>query len=251
MNLCEKSGIRVLIVMNAILVLIAFGQSPRDAPTVRLTSEDIAHSQIEYSKYFLSPKSDCKVDDTILRHEGRRPNTIISMRWVSRLELQHRLEYWRSWQKDTTIKWGKTRSEATEELAYFDNNVAVYEHTIRRLDYPASAAGDYDVWRVWLEPEKGKALYNLVVNEFPKSFLVLDEPEDDSICVIIRYVKDGDLWAKHFYVSSRIGVHTVLYHARQGGIDCKGWHHRDVRLAMPEWLETELKYSRSLWGPVQ
>lgn len=251
MNSYRKSRIKALIVINAILVLIGFGQSPRDANSVRLTPEDIARHQIEYSKYFLSPKSDCKLDDSILRHEGLRPRTVVSMRWVSRLELQHRLKYWRSRLKDTTTRWGKTRSENLEELVYFDNSVARYAQTMRYIEHPAGATFSYDLWRVWLKPEQGKALYNLVVNEFQKSYFVLDEPEDDSVCVIIMYVKDGELWVKHFYVSSRIGVHSVLYEARQGGIDCEGWHHRDVRFAISEWLQTELKYSPSIWGPVQ
>lgn len=234
-------NIKALIITSLIL-LVGCKSVPK---TTGDTSEDIAKQEITYLKYLLTPRAKAKEKDSPLWTKGGISNAVVQLRWISRMELKHRLEYWQSWLQDKSIPWGKNGSEDTEGFVYYDNNVAEYNHTI--IWRTNTAESVEDVWRLWIEPSKGKEVYELTTAQFPKSKYVTEKPKDDAICVIMTYVENGELWVTHFYIASRVGIQSILYEVKHRGVDCEGWDHRDERFISPKWLSTELKYSDKLW----
>lgn len=206
------------------------------APCHAMSQEERAQSIIEQANKLLQPFDDrpllLNVEEPILA------DIVWTIFWVYRVELLERKAHWKRWLEDQSMPWGRNESEDEVGLHFFTNNVARYARTIRANAY----LKDHIIWDVWFAPESGQKLYQEVILDTRSAIEVLDTPTNDSICVIVRYLREGRYWEKHFYVPSILEINQLIGLIQEGGELCSTWSHNDERFAIPLWVIEDLRY---------
>jgi hypothetical protein len=208
-----------------------------------VNAEDVAKDAISYIDWLLTPASNQLIEKTPSGSQGIITNAILHLRWVARSELLARKAFWQDYQKHPDPKVGVFSSETEEEFLFFDNSVCDYRQTVIQ---PGCVA-DQSVWRRWMPHDKGAEWHESMALQLMKSKDVLSTPTGTSWCVIMTYVHQGQLRVAHFYLPARIYVQTFLATTFRMTQECNGWHHRDDRFALADWMTKNLQYDRKIW----
>lgn len=226
-----------LICLTFVLVSSARGQ---------ISDEELANRALRRINLLLSLASEGKPP----LEDGMLTNTIVRLQWVSRSELVNRKHYWERWLADRSTPWGVTGSETLEDFVFYDNSVCAYQQTVSDKLQGGSALSVGSIWRRWIRPDQGFALFKRITEEFPDSCQITNEPGELSWCVLMTYIDKGEIRFRHFYVPSRLEIQTLLSKVQfLTKEDDSKFSTHDDRYDTPEWMIRELKYDKNaLWG---
>ncbi len=223
-------------------ILCSFAASANAQP---FTSHDVFKAALDRTDYLLQPVGDGPVNMQSALNNSYYPDTVLVVSWVRRDELllrKIRIAKWLKTQKPTN--WGFDSSELDAGLKVFNTGVATY--FLEALGSPIlekpTGRTESGAWARWLPPKNFQDLFKEVMTSLPKT-LATQPLDEDSVCLIIQYAKNGELWERHYYVPNIDYVYAVLVQVQSAGLDYSQWPQKDDRLMTPQdWTVQEHRF---------
>jgi hypothetical protein len=209
------------------------------------TSYDVFKAALDRTNYLLQPTGDGPVNMQSALNNSYYPDAVLVVSWVKMDELQVRKIRISKWLRTQKPKnWGFDSSELDTGLKVFNTGVAAYYLDALGSPLLEKPTGRIEsgAWTRWLPPKNFQDLFKELMTDLPKA-LATQPIDEDSVCLIIQYAKNGELWERHYYVPNIDYVYAVLVQVQSGGLDYSQWSQRDDRLRSPqEWTVREHRF---------
>ena len=206
------------------------------------TSYDVFKAALDRTDHLLQTVGDGPVNLKSALNNSYYPDAVLVVSWVRRDELLVRRIRIAKWLKTRKPQnWGFDSSESDSGLKVFNTGVATYY--LDALGSPIlekpTGRTEGGAWCLWLPPKNFKDLFKELMTSLPQA-VSTHSVDEDSVCLIIQYAKNGEPWERHYYVPYIYYVYAVLAQVQSVGLDYSKWPRRDERLRDPQdWTVRE------------
>ena len=231
--------------MNIKILTFVFCALSTSVDAQPFTSYDVFKAALDRTDYLLQPVGDDPVNLQSALNNSYNPDAVLVVSWVRRDELlvrKIRIAKWLKTQKPQN--WGFDSSEQDSGLEVFNTGLARYN--LDALGSPIlekpTARTEESAWGLWLPPKNFQELFKEIMISLPEA--VSSHPlDEDSVCLIIQYAKNGVPWERHYYVPYIDYVYSILVEVQRAGLDCSKWQRGDERLRDPQdWTIREHRF---------